>query len=361
MRSLQKLVMVLLVGGAGAGCSEWVQINSAPQGARCYVDGAMRGRTPLRTVVESTATGPNPRIRLAKKGYHDYIGILKKKAQPGKIAADLMLGSLSPLAMAQNAALVSGDYSFDLVPKDPRTSDGVQPGRADDVVRLPVRACTQTGTTRGEVAREKQASADRPRTRTRRVRRRSARRSLRSASPTGGAIHLEAATEDDMAVNQPIDMVPVRRLASANSRAATGQITSAGPRFGLLYITGEAAETLKTEYDAQPIVTAWGWQIEYQYETSPDGPTGLVEFVPLIAGMEQGLAIPTANILLGLRTANDKEFVVGPNVSPSGIGLTVAVGKTFHAGPLNLPVNLAIVSNGQGIRYSVTFGWNIRQ
>lgn len=81
----------------------------------------------------------------------------------------------------------------------------------------------------------------------------------------------------------------------------------------------------------------------------------------MIAGMEQGLAIPTANILLGLRTANDNEFVVGPNVSPSGIGLTAAVGKTFHAGPLNLPVNLAVVSNGQGIRYSVTFGWNIRQ
>jgi hypothetical protein len=353
MRSFQKLVTVLLVGVAGVGCSEWVEINSVPQGATCYLDGKLRGSTPLRTVVESTALGPNPSIRLEKAGYDDYTGILRKKAQPGYIVADLLLSTLSPLAMAENAALVSGDYCFELEPKESRIGGGAQADRVDDAVQ----------TMWDEATRKDRVSANRRPSRAGGIGRRAETRSVRSAEPIAGAIHLEAATdvEDDMAVSRSPDTIPVRRLAPTSTRASTGQITSAGPRFGLLYVTGEAAEILKTEYDAQPIVTAWGWQIEYQYESSLNGPTGLVEFVPLIAGMEQGLAIPTANVLLGLRTANDNEFVVGPNVSPSGIGLTAAVGKTFHAGPLNLPVNLAIVSNGQGVRYSVTFGWNIRQ
>ncbi len=130
---------------------------------------------------------------------------------------------------------------------------------------------------------------------------------------------------------------------------------------GLICVTGEAADKLKAGYDAGPLLTAWGWQWEYQYETSEDGPTGLVEFVPFIAGMEQGLPIPVANVLFGMRTATDREFAVGPNLSLSGIGLTVALGKTFRAGPMNLPVNFALVSNAEGVRYSITFGWNIRQ
>lgn len=260
MRSLQKLVMVVLVGGAGVGCSEWVEINSVPQGATCYLDGKLRGSTPLRTVVESTALGPNPSIRLQKAGYDDYTGILKKKAQPGYIVADLFLGTLSPLAMAENAALVSGDYCFELEPKESRIGDGSEPDRVDDAV----------WTTRDEVTRKDRVSANRRPSRARRIRSRSEARGVRSAEPSAGTIYLEAATdvEDDMAVSQPIDTIPVRRLAPANSQAGTGQITSAGPRFGLLYVTGEAAEILKTEYDAQPLVTAWGWQIEYQYESS---------------------------------------------------------------------------------------------
>ena len=163
MRSLQKLVMALMVGGAGAGCSKWVEINSTPQGARCFVNGTLRGSTPLRTVVESTALGPNPLLRLERKGYDDYVGILKKKAQPGNIAADLLLGGLGLLAMTQNAALVSGDYYFDLDLKESRISDRSPPGRVDGAVR----------TTRDEVAPKNRASADQPRSRTRRVRRRS--------------------------------------------------------------------------------------------------------------------------------------------------------------------------------------------
>lgn len=133
---------------------------------------------------------------------------------------------------------------------------------------------------------------------------------------------------------------------------------SCPPAFGR---QAEARTPRRVDYDPGPLVTAWGWRWEDQYETFEDGPTGLVEFIPIIAGMEQGLPIPAANVLFGMRSATGTEFAVGPNLSPGGIGLTVAVGKTYRAGPMNLPINFALVSNADGLRYSITFGWNIRQ
>jgi hypothetical protein len=100
---------------------------------------------------------------------------------------------------------------------------------------------------------------------------------------------------------------------------------------GLIVVTGDAANELKAAYDADPVLTAWGWQFEWQYETSLGGPSGLVEFVPLVLGTEQGLTIPTANLLFGIRTAGDKEFAVGPNVTGNGVGLTVVARWTAGA------------------------------
>lgn len=160
------------------------------------------------------------------------------------------------------------------------------------------------------------------------------------------------------------------------SDAPASGIQSAGPRFGMIYVTGDAADALESKEDASPVLTAWGWQFEFQYETSPGGPTGLVELVPVVVGMDQGLFIPSMNVLFGLRTADDWEFGVGPNLGPRvgpdededgepdvgfGVGLTCTVGKTFRAGELNMPVNLAAVLGGDGARVSVMIGWNMRQ
>jgi hypothetical protein len=148
-----------------------------------------------------------------------------------------------------------------------------------------------------------------------------------------------------------------------NRRAQTSKwsVNFGGPRMGLIVVTGEAAQQLKAAYDVDPVLTAWGWQFEWQYETSQDGPVGLIEVVPLIAGLDKGVPFPSGNLLLGLRRSDGLEFSAGPNASPSGVGMTVAFGKTFKAGELNMPVNLAVVSNKSGLRYSVTFGWNLRQ
>ncbi len=144
---------------------------------------------------------------------------------------------------------------------------------------------------------------------------------------------------------------------------ARKRIQSAGPRVGLVIVTGNDAKTLKDEYDVAPVLTVVGWQFEYQYAAAEFGPVGLVEFVPLIAGMEQSQFIPTVNVLVGMRTASDNEFGIGANISPGEnvVGLTVSVGKTFRADGMSLPMNFAVVSVKDSLRISFTMGWNMEQ
>jgi hypothetical protein len=136
---------------------------------------------------------------------------------------------------------------------------------------------------------------------------------------------------------------------------------NAGPRMGALHVTGEAVEILETEFEADPTMTVWGWQFELQYNGDSDGPIGLVEFVPLVAGLEQGQAFPSMNLLMGIRLPSDWEFCAGPNLSPGGVGMTVAIGRTFRIGEMSMPINVAAVGNDLGYRYSITFGWNLPQ
>jgi hypothetical protein len=168
-----------------------------------------------------------------------------------------------------------------------------------------------------------------------------------AARPGVGSPSLATATH--------VDPLPVTTGTSTRSWTAV----SAGPRMGALLMTGNGAEALRKQYDVDPFMTAWGWQFEYQYIGSGDGPIGLVEFVPLVIGLDQGLTIPSANLLFGMRLPNNVEFAAGPNVSPNGSGMCVAVGKTFTFGSMRMPVNAAIVSSDAGVRYSVTLGWNL--
>jgi len=186
---------------------------------------------------------------------------------------------------------------------------------------------------------------------------------------------VEAGPAARLSDSPPPGVANVARLLPASAVTAGG-FRSAGPRFGLVQVTGEAADALRSEHGASPTLTAWGWQWEYQYESLANGPTGLLEFVPILAGLEQGLVIPTVNVLFGIRAPGGFEVAAGPNISPvtapdedgdgerevsAGLGLTFALGYNFRIGEMNLPVNLAYVSNEDGPRYSLTFGWNLRQ
>ena len=89
--------------------------------------------------------------------------------------------------------------------------------------------------------------------------------------------------------------------------------------------------------------------------------TALMEWVPLLSGLEQGVALPSLNWLVGVRTASGAEFGIGPNITPVGTGLVVAAGMTVRYGALNVPLNFAVASSKSGVRISIMTGFNIRR
>ena len=156
-----------------------------------------------------------------------------------------------------------------------------------------------------------------------------------------------------------------------------------GPRIGLTYISlGTSADYL-SKRGKNPLITQFGWQFEQRIFTVDKGTSGLVEFIPLIGGIEQGMFIPSASVLIGIRGGGKRnfEFAMGPNFAvapnylgnPSGqISLVIAAGTNFKSGNINFPVNIAFIPSvgskhevetyqGSNVYENKTFqtGWRI--
>ena len=159
------------------------------------------------------------------------------------------------------------------------------------------------------------------------------------------------------------------------------QVKLSGPRVGVTFLSDSIVEKLKdNDIDVGSFVTQFGWQFERQFHTSENGPALVTEWVLLAGGTEQGVFLPSASWLVGVRTRKGVEFAVGPNVTPVGAALVAAAGVTFRAGGVNVPVNLAVVPSTvswtsyggppsyrateiekSGVRVSLLFGFNARQ
>ncbi len=132
-----------------------------------------------------------------------------------------------------------------------------------------------------------------------------------------------------------------------------------GPRTGITLITGKAADRVEEELDLKlPLISQFGWQFERRFFSIPEGPTGVVEFIPLIGGMENNVLLPSVSLVVGLRGVNGMEFGVGPNASISGIAYVAGGGITRTIGMLNVPLNLSIVFSQEGARFSFLVGFN---
>ncbi len=123
-----------------------------------------------------------------------------------------------------------------------------------------------------------------------------------------------------------------------------------GPRIGLTYISpGLIAGQIRSAQDPNSnnnsgtTITQFGWQFEWRYFTLQSGVCGLVEFVPLIGGLDQGLFLPSCNLLIGIRDRNGFEFGFGPNVSIAGVGFVFAAGTNIKIDQVNFPINIAFV------------------
>jgi hypothetical protein len=139
-------------------------------------------------------------------------------------------------------------------------------------------------------------------------------------------------------------------------------VSLSGPRFGVTYLDDGVRAKLSENYlDVTPTITQFGWQFEQQFYTSGSGLTALNEWVVLLGGLEQDVAIPSLSWIVGLRTSSGSEFGFGPNLTPPGVALAIAAGTTFRAGPMNVPVNVAVVPSKAGLRISFLTGFSIRR
>jgi hypothetical protein len=143
----------------------------------------------------------------------------------------------------------------------------------------------------------------------------------------------------------------------------TREVDLSGPRFGLTVLSPGNVDQLKEKRNltVRPLISQFGWQFERRFYSNGDGLSVLSEWVPLISGLEQGLALPSLNWLVGVRTAGGGEFGIGPNLTPLGVGLVVAAGVTVRSGALNVPLNFAVASSRSGTRVSIMTGFNLRR
>ena len=199
------------------------------------------------------------------------------------------------------------------------------------------------------------------------------------------------------------------------------QVNLNGPRMGASFVNGDAARILtapenKGGYDMYPVMFDFGWQKEWQYLSSGNF-QALVEFIPMISGLESGKFIPSVTFMNGFRMGKGGwEFAFGPSFrivkkasgfydvnntlgkganawhleedwnenaflssnTPLGpnpydivnqmdcrgtatlsTSLIFGVGRTFKSGYLNIPVNLFVVPRKEGTTFGFSFGFNI--
>ena len=137
----------------------------------------------------------------------------------------------------------------------------------------------------------------------------------------------------------------------------------AGPRFGLTLLSDGIVDKLaEREINVtRPYVSQFGWQFEKQFFTKDSGVTMVTEWVALLGGLEQSIALPSLSWLVGVRTRDGAEFGIGPNITPAGTALVFATGMTFRTGAVNVPVNVAVVPSKSGTRVSVLTGFALRR
>ena len=161
-------------------------------------------------------------------------------------------------------------------------------------------------------------------------------------------------------------VVPCISMAQYDT-AVVSERNLSGPRLGLTYVggTGPLAEALESK-DMGRWISQFGWHTEYQVTPKNGGPSFVIEFVPLVAGVEYGHFIPSFSLPMGVRLENGFEFGLGPNVLLGGkdvfnTALVIAIGKSFDFRGVSIPVNVAYVRSPAGDRLGLIFGYAIQR
>ena len=172
------------------------------------------------------------------------------------------------------------------------------------------------------------------------------------AAPAGPAPAARAALPSD---------VPLVSNQDPNDALLGESIHLDGPRVGFTILSkGVIDKARDNGTNLNPFLTQFGWQFESRLFRLPSGISGLVEFVPLVGGLEQGKFLPSISGLVGLRGDKGFEFGLGPNLTPLGASIVLAMGTSIKANGINFPINLAVVPGNDGVRMSLLVGFNAR-
>ncbi len=161
-----------------------------------------------------------------------------------------------------------------------------------------------------------------------------------------------------------VALLPLALLAQTTDDRvppSTSPLSLAGPRFGLTVIPERARTKLADRgIDVTNVFSQFGWQFERQFLGSAGALVAISELVVLVGGLDQGVFLPSASWLVGLRTPKGTEFGVGPNLTPAGVALAVAGGVTIRSDAINIPISLAVVPSATGVRVSLLTGFTKR-
>ncbi|MGB0176179.1 MAG: hypothetical protein ACPF9D_03370 [Owenweeksia sp.] len=139
-----------------------------------------------------------------------------------------------------------------------------------------------------------------------------------------------------------------------------------GPRVGVTYVQNIESYRLDEKFNdstlrPNPMVTQFGWQFEWNYFETVGGSAGLFEVIPLIGGLDQGLLIPSLNLLTGYRDASGFEIGAGPNLNLLNTGFTFAFGYNIRSKHMNFPLNVAYTRSREGGRVTLLVGFTKRR
>ncbi len=131
-----------------------------------------------------------------------------------------------------------------------------------------------------------------------------------------------------------------------------------GVRVGYVYANGAEDSSALSE----PHLFAMGYEAEFRVASGGDIDFLIVPNI-LVLGMNQGVFIPTANVIFGVSLKQFVEAGVGANFAPSESGnvvhMVMAAGVTPKMGTLQLPVALSYVPDVEGYwRIGLTAGVN---
>ena len=134
-----------------------------------------------------------------------------------------------------------------------------------------------------------------------------------------------------------------------------------GPRLGFTHIPGntELAQKVKEE-GMNPVISQFGWHFEHRVIASGNGPAFVIEFIPLIGGVEYAKPLLSVSLMFGIRMPSGYEFGVGPNLlfaKQVRSGLVIALGKTFDVQGVSIPLNLAYATSPSGARLAFLVGY----